>query len=159
MEVDGLPIPTGLTALLEAGIWPRTSEAANAFERDRVIPIERVRKLAPEESAIYLNPPPFQRLGPLDPGSGQSFWSIFGAIDEIDPMLAIPIADFGMGADAPILLDYGSCRDNPSVIRLQWSGEQGRIENHWVLCADCFDTFAEILGLNSIQASDCNHRL
>jgi hypothetical protein len=78
--------------------------------------------------------------------SGEAeFWSEFGALDEISPEESLVIADFGMGSDSPILLDYRFNSASPRVLRLRWS-DQGR-NNHWVLCASDFDTFADMLGL------------
>jgi len=74
------------------------------------------------------------------------FWSRFGALEEISPELCVDIGDFGLGSDSPILLDYRQDRSNPAVIRLQWRKPQ---PNGCVRCADSFDEFADMLGLDS----------
>jgi len=61
------------------------------------------------------------------------------------PEAAIAIADFGIGADSPILLDFRRGPNNPSVIYLKWP-DQG-IANFWEELAPDFKTFAEMLGL------------
>ena len=47
--------------------------------------------------------------------------------------------------DSPILLDYRQDRSNPAVIRLHWRLPPE--PNVWVRCADTFDGFADMLGL------------
>jgi hypothetical protein len=80
------------------------------------------------------------------------FWSKFGAWHEIRPELALVIADFGLGSDAPIVLDYQDDQNSPSVMRLKWGSSDGRIfdgtHNHWVRCADGFEEFISVLGFD-----------
>ena len=66
-----------------------------------------------------------------------------GTLGEIAPDLALDIADFGLGADSAIVLDYR--QENPPVIRLVWRKPE---PNEWVRCADSFDEFADLLGLD-----------
>ena len=103
-----------------------------------------MRRLAAEERTIYLLPPPFPtirercREGP--------FWTSPDADpDGIDFDLALDIGDFGLGSDAPILLDYRQDIANPRVIRLRWSSDGGA--NRWVVMAPDFASFVEALGL------------
>lgn len=63
----------------------------------------------------------------------------------IDFDLAVDIGDFGLGSDAPILLDYRTDTSNPSVIRLKWS--LNGIANQWVPMADSIQHFVDVLGL------------
>jgi hypothetical protein len=59
--------------------------------------------------------------------------------------LALDIGDFGLGSDAPILLDYCESPEPPCVIRLRLS-PHGR-ENHWVVIAPDLETFVREIGL------------
>ena len=59
MTVGDLPIPEALVSLIEAGRWPRNNEEANHQHLISRVPSDRVRRIAPEEHAIFLNPPPF----------------------------------------------------------------------------------------------------
>jgi hypothetical protein len=72
--------------------------------------------------------------------------------------LSVDIADFGMGSDSPILLDYRPDVSNPAVIRLKLNPVLGETlasgrkrvvgwANVWLRCADTFDAFADMLGL------------
>lgn len=63
----------------------------------------------------------------------------------IDFELAIDIGDFGLGSDAPILLDYRTDKTNPSIIRLKWSSDG--TNNEWVPMADNIRQFVDVLGL------------
>jgi hypothetical protein len=69
---------------------------------------------------------------------------VHGALDEIAPEKALIIADFGLGSDAPIVLNYSVYSNNPPVFRLRW-GPDGLTT--WVQAADGFGEFAEMLGL------------
>ena len=108
------------------------------------MPAERVRRLAPEESTIYLLAPPFHTVG--ERAASNPFWTgPLVAPTELDCDLALDIGDFGLGSDAPILLDYRESPEAPRVIRLRRSS-LGR-ENHWVEMAADFVTFVRLLGL------------
>ena len=143
--------PALLEELLAAGRWPQTVEEQLRQNLSQpLVPAERVRKLAPEESEVFLLAPPFRTVRDYASSDSRrylaSFWSDpMAAPTEIDFDLALDIGDFGPGTDAPILLDYRENPKAPRVIRLQWSlGEGG---NHWVTMAPDFETFVRELGL------------
>jgi hypothetical protein len=76
-------------------------------------------------------------------------WKVeVGALEEISPALSVDIGYFGLGSDSAIVLDYRQDRNNPSVIRLKWQKPQ---PNTWVRCAENFDQFADMLGLDHGQ--------
>jgi hypothetical protein len=143
-EVDMVAVPRLLEELLAAGRWPRNSIEANAQNIKPRVPRERLQSLAPEESWIYLLPPPF--LSVREKSKHNPFWT-WPMADPggIDFDLALDIADFGIGSDAPILLDYRDNLARPRVIRLRWSGDG--TANRWVVTAPDFETFVETLGL------------
>ncbi len=145
MRVDGLLIPDLLIEALDAGKWPRTANEALKQNLRSLVPEERVRQMAPDESHIYLYPPPFHTVARTVTGSGADFYARFGALDQLVPEAAVEIADFGLGSDAPILLDYRDGPTDPCVIRLSWPGD-GR-PNRWVVMAPDFRSFVEVLGL------------
>jgi hypothetical protein len=62
-----------------------------------------------------------------------------------EPERAVVIADFGIGADSVVILDFSRDRSNPAVLRLRW-GPRG-VGNKWVQGARDFDEFANMLGL------------
>ncbi|HEY1187433.1 MAG TPA: hypothetical protein VGE74_07230 [Gemmata sp.] len=66
-------------------------------------------------------------------------------LDQIVPEALIEVGDFGLGADAPVALDYRDGTDEPRVIRLLWAG--GGSRNRWVQMAPDFAAFAEAPGL------------
>lgn len=66
-----------------------------------------------------------------------------GALGEISPDLALNIGDFGLGADSAVVLDYR--QENPPVIQLVWRKPE---PNTWVRCADTFEQFADMLGVD-----------
>ena len=84
-------------------------------------------------------------MAELIAGHEREFWSRFGALEQISPDLSIFLGDFGLGSDSPILLDYAKNALSPAVIRLKWNYGEGQ-RNEWLLCADSFDAFSDLLG-------------
>jgi hypothetical protein len=145
--VDGLPLPARLLVLIEKGLWPQSEAESLRQNLHSLVPTERIQLFAPEESSIYLAKPPFYTVARARIGGQVRFWSTFAAPEGISPELSVVIGDFGMGSDSPILLDYRQDRSNPAVIRLKWQKSPG-LSNVWVRCADTFDEFADMLGLD-----------
>lgn len=79
------------------------------------------------------------------PSTVRGFWERDGALDQIEPEHALIIADFGIGADSVVILDYSRDPVDPPVLRLRWHVPGGG--NAWVIGARNFDEFATILGL------------
>jgi hypothetical protein len=145
MRVDGLLIPDVLLAAIDAGRWPRTADEALKQNLRPLVPEERIRRLAPEESQLYLYPPPFATVARALAGSGRDFYTRFGAVEQLVPEATIEIADFGLGSDALVVLDYRAGPTDPRVLRLLWPGD-GQ-SNRWVVMAPDFPTFVEALRL------------
>lgn len=61
------------------------------------------------------------------------------------PELAIAIADFGIGSDSPILLYYQQNNAEPTVLNLNW--QEGHNSTSWVVMAENFAAFVELLGI------------
>jgi hypothetical protein len=155
-KVGGLTLPNRLREMIEAGRWPRTHEQELHQNIRSLVSKGRIQSFAPDQDRIYFVRPPFSTVATRI-GHGDTFWSKFGAVEQIAPELAVLIGDFGLGSDSPILLDYREDISRPAVIRLKLNpllGEMmpnGRKEllgwaNVWLCCAD---TFAEMLGLGS----------
>jgi hypothetical protein len=139
-----LTVPRLLEELVDAGRWPRNVDEARAQNIKPLVAPELVRRLAPEESNLYLLPPPFHTV--REHSQENQFWSWPTTDpDGIDFDLALDIGDFGLGSDAPILLDYREDATNPRVIRLRWSPDGS--PNRWVAMAPDFRTFVDVLGL------------
>ena len=144
--VGSLPLPKRLTSLIESGLWPRTHAEAQRQNLHSLVSVDRIHLFAPEEDGIYLAGPPFCTIADRVADQRQgTFWSKWGALGEISPDLAIDIGDFGLGSDTCIVLDYRQDRTNPSVMRLKWQNPR---PNTWVRCAETFDEFADMLGLD-----------
>lgn len=141
-----LPLPSALIRLIDAGIWPsRNHPSMTEQEWKPIISEDRVRRFAPDEGLICFASPPFRSIADHRAAGGAGdFWQRFGALDQIVPEKAICIGDFGLGSDAPIILDYSRDRFDPPVLWLRWS--EGRC-TEWVEGARNFDQFAEMLGL------------
>ena len=150
MTVDGFEIPARLGRLLAAGRWPRDGAEETAQNRRPLVPIEHVHRFAPEERDIYLLAPPFKSVGRCL-RSGEHFWEWDQAAPaEISFNHAVVIADFGIGSDAPVVLDYRLDPRQPCVLRLRYEyvpGPPPTTVTHWVGVARGFDAFADLLGL------------
>jgi len=145
MRVGEFTLPEGLVAAIESGRWPRNSQEANLQNISSLVPEERIRLLAPEETRLYLYPPPFGLVAGILTQPNEVFYRRFGAVDQIVPEATIEIGDFGLGSDAPIALDYRNGLAEPRVIRLRWAG--GGTKNCWVEMAPNFGVFADTLGI------------
>lgn len=158
--VGNLSLPNRLLQLLETGRWPRTEEEELHQNIRSLVSTERIRSFAPDQDRIYFVRPPFSTVAALIAARKREFWSRFGALEQISPDLSIFIGDFGLGSDSPILLDYRQDPANPSVIRLKLnpiladasSGGRPKVlgwANAWLQCADSFDAFSDMLGLEN----------
>jgi hypothetical protein len=144
MDVDGMKIPAALLALVENGNWP--AEPPGYVRR---IPLATVRRLVDDENEIYLCAPPFRTIAELRSQGTAEFWDEMAALHEIDASKAILIAEFEIGSDSMIVLDYRENPSDPQVLRLKWA-EPFPAGNRWEILAPDFAHFAEALGLKQI---------
>lgn len=140
MLINGLPLPRELLALMEAGRWRAPTDHSGV---DRLFPengglcLYSPEMMESETQALfgpYLDGPVWQGVPDPDNPPG-----------DIDPRLAVFVADLGHGFDQPIALDYRVSRDRPRVIALRWS-ERGE-QNRWVFVASDIKAFAELVEL------------
>jgi len=145
MKVGELQLPERLVALIASGLWPHTAQQARNLIDNCNVPKERIHLFAPEEDHLYLAVPPFCTIAQRVRSDNANFWSTFGALEQISPELSVDIGFFGLGSDTAIVLDYRQGGSNPPVLRLKWRKPE---PNVWVRCADSFDEFADMLGLD-----------
>jgi hypothetical protein len=140
-------LPTGLVHLMEIGIWPSANgPAMTAQQFNPLVTTDRVRRFAPDESLLCLQPPPFRTIADfVSLGGAGDFWERFGALHQIEPTEALVIGDFGMGSDSPIILHFAANATSPPVLRLRWLPESR--STTWVQGARDFNEFALLLGL------------
>jgi len=141
-----LQVPALLEELMAAGRWPRTAEEQLAQNVGPLISPDRVRRLAPDESRIYLCVPPFAPIGRRKDPKDFFNWPSSDP-SGIDYDRAIMIGDFGIGADSPIVLDYRDNPANPRVLRLRYGFDAPTLVGKWTVLAPNFASFAEALGL------------
>jgi hypothetical protein len=148
MDEFNLELPSLLRSLLASGQWPRTGREAMSQNLHPIIAPDRVKLFAEDESTIYLNAPPFRTVADEATCGSQKFWEAYGALQQISADRALIIGDFGLGSDAPIILDYREGELILPVLRLRWSETApGKPQTKWVKGADSFEKFAQILGL------------
>lgn len=129
-----------LEAHLLAHGWPGRGTRVEEQNLDPIIDQEVVKRFAPDERRIVLLPPPFSTVAD-DAGGNRDFWRDFGALDQLAPDQAVLIADFELGSDSAVVVDF---RTVPArVLRLRW-GTDG---NRWVEVAASVDEFLLLLGL------------
>lgn len=63
---------------------------------------------------------------------------------DIDAKGTILFADFGIGNDTPIALDFRNDTETPSVVMLYW-GEDCNEDNRWKKIANSFEEFEKII--------------
>ena len=109
-------IPDLLAQLLARGIWPADSSAGRSQNLQSLVPPDRVRLFAAEQDTIWFQPPPFRTIAHcVVAGGSADFWPKFGALEQIVPSKALVIGDFGLGSDAPIILNYACSASQPPV--------------------------------------------
>jgi len=107
-----------------------------------LVSLESVRSFAPEESGLILYGPPFRTIrDDIDSGGGLSAEQ--HAVHDIVPELTVVIADFGLGSDTAVALDYRDGTREPRVIRMQWRLPD--MPNRWVPVAQDFESFWKML--------------
>lgn len=152
MLVEGLPIPTELVALLESGRWPSGREQERAQNLAPIARPDHFRAFDPHATGLFLYAPPFATVTRLS--VHEPFWTWQQAApDGIDHDLAIPIGDFGLGSDSPIVLDYRGERSRPAVLYLRYDSpppsprKEKVFNNRWAPLAPTFGEFAQMAGL------------
>ncbi len=153
MKVGELMLPERLVALIDEGLWPH--EQPSGLQNCNV-PRDRIKLFAPGEDWLNLFVPPFQTIAQVVEQDtlfcrrwfleecDLGLWSRFAGLDQISSDLAVHIGDFGLGTDTAIVLDYRQGGSNPPVLRLKWVWQEPGV---WTRCADTFDEFADMLGL------------
>jgi hypothetical protein len=143
-------IPDLIKELVAAGVRPGDARSAEWQNPRPLVSPEFVRRFAAEVDQIYLYAPPFRTIADDVSSSRQvvvdRYWKVFGALDQITPEKALLLGDFGLGSDAPIILDYARDSLDPPVLRLRYGA--GR-RTDWVQGARNLAEFASILGLTS----------
>ena len=141
-----LELPTELIALITKGAWPLTEQESNR-QRMFTAPISRelIQHYVPEESEIWLCPPPFRTVAERCASGEAKYWDEFGSLDQVDPTRTLLIGDFGIGTETAIALDYRRA-ESPPVLRLSWIG--GQPKTRWVPFFATFGEFAAALGID-----------
>lgn len=146
-NVDGLALPARLVRLIAAGQWPRTEHEMNRLQGDTRLAPDLVRRVRSTETSLVLYPTPFRTVH-RRVDMGDRWWlDPCAAPWDIDLRLAVPIGDFGLGSDAPIVLDYRADRARPRVLGLLW--RECGTANSWDPIADSFDEFCDRLELEA----------
>ena len=141
MFVNNLKIPAELVAQVDAGLWPRTTPDVQIQTIRPLVQPHVVKTFAPDESGIILYAPPFHTIqNELDE---RRYTAEQLAVHDIAPDKTVLIADFGLGSDTAVALDFRLGTANPAVIRLQWRLPDQ--SNRWVKVANSFSEFWDML--------------
>ena len=141
--------------MIDTGRWPADPASARKQNLTALVSLERIRKLAPNQPGLYLLPPPFRTVAECV-ADGEVFWDRpFSDPQGLDRTRALVIGDFGLGSDAPIVLDFRYSDVDPAVLYLRWNTEADAkagdrmfgLQNRWSNLASSFERFVEGLGL------------
>jgi len=135
-----LTIPQLLNEMIATGRWPKSDSEALRQNLEPLVSKEFLGRLSPAQHGLYLFAPPF--LTVRERSIHEEFWQW----PEADPTgidfdLTLDIGDFGLGSDSPILLDFSSDMNRPTVIYLLWSSDGS--PNRWVQLSESFDRFVK----------------
>ena len=99
--------------------------------------------MAPGENTLFLYPPPFVTVQSCIDAGESWFWTEWVAPLPA-PEQCLVIGDFGLGPDAPILLDCSDAQASPRVVRLHCGDHDQR---RWALMGGDIESFVVGLGL------------
>ncbi len=146
MNSNNLTLPTELIALIDAGVWPGVGANMTHQDCNPLVQEDVLHRIIPDQRHLILYPPPFLTISNLI-AQGENFWQQpVTAPTQIDPTLTLVIADFGLGGDAVLALDYRQ-GTVPSVIRLRWYYPEPEKNNKWELVSSNFGDFCRSLDL------------
>lgn len=139
-------LPRSLVMLVNKGIWPNTGEGELNQHLNPLLGKEAAQKLSQDNNVIHLFRPPFATIAEeaTSTSIAHQFWlESLTNVGEIDYEQSLIIADFGIGSDSPIILNYEHSQE-PRVMYLKWFGSG---EHTWVCTHESFDAFAYDVGL------------
>lgn len=129
--------PERLQQLLADGVW-----ATAGADVDQRIPADLARQWAPDSPGIHLAAVPSLLADDIVAVPElEELWNL----TDVDPNKCVVIADFGLGSDNPIILDFDS---KPAAVRTQQWQDGDATRPTWVTIAPTFDAFADMLGLD-----------
>ena len=142
--------PKLLLDLIESGTWPAEGTSLFEIEKSSKIRGDLVSSAFPDSlgaKLVVLYPPPFILVSE-EAAYNSEFWrDTVKNQDQLPYEYLVMIGDFGIGSDAPIVLNYFS--DNgPSVWWLKWYFAEDTAATKWVKSHDSFDEFAISLNIN-----------
>lgn len=106
-------LPPLLLAMLDEGRWPRDEAEARKQNLEPWVPMERVSSATGGDEGtgssptyLFLDAPPFYSVAEHVEGDPKDkFWREFADPSGIDFARTVVIGDFGLGSDAPIVID------------------------------------------------------
>jgi len=125
-------------SLIRRGLWP--------VGELNPLSVEVVQSVAPGEDRLCLSAPENFRTVKSEAELGvPEFWKKYGALSELDSARALIIGDFGLGSDAPIVIDSDFRIQDPRVMRLAWGVFEGGAKTCWVTFFERLSEFAAFL--------------
>ncbi len=141
-----LMIPDSLQRLIESGAWPTTPEQYRQQELEPILGEAAAKAVSPDDDRIVLSLPPFRTIQQEADHNPQFWLESLTNVGQIDYSQSLVIADFGLGSDSAIVLNYELGPD-PRVLYLRWSENGPDVSHEWVCTHDSFDEFATAVGL------------
>lgn len=146
-DLTSPPLPPALELLVTSGAWDEAMRRNWSAEPL----VGRLRAILPQENELHLLQAPFQTVAQAiaqRPPEPEPFYETYWALSQIQPDLVLIIADFEIGADTALVLDYGLDPVDPPVRYLQWN-PPGPAHNSWVTVAPNVEALAQQLGIGT----------
>jgi hypothetical protein len=130
-----MTLPALLSSMIADGRW------ATVGDCDERISLQVARRWDPHASGIHLHAEPCSLASDLQ--QGRDLFDLWNTVD-VDAERCLVIADFGLGSDNPIVLDF---TQDPAPVRTQRWPEDETSRPTWITIASTFEDFAIELGL------------
>lgn len=153
MMQSTLQIPAGLQSLIDNSHWPTRPEHVKGQDLQSYVPQHLVDNVFPGERNFCFSLPPFKcvmDLKRLGSSEYEWFWSHEDARpDQLIHEKILVIADFMIGSDSAVILNYELDPIDPPVMWLRW--EKQGTPNQWVKACDNIGEMAERLQLHQLH--------
>ncbi|WP_133816610.1 hypothetical protein [Tahibacter aquaticus] len=147
-RLASLRLPDALLAMIHEGRWARWHDDGHFEPASLPIETPRLQAMVPDEDGLDLLAPPFRSALQEIEVRHAGWLQRWSRVELINPARTVIVADFPLGSDSLLALDYRDSDAEPRVIRLQWVLPQPERNNRWVVVSPTFAQFAQALGWN-----------
>ncbi|MBN1546452.1 MAG: hypothetical protein JW902_07325 [Syntrophaceae bacterium] len=137
--MNNLTLPSKLVELIEHDLWPKKQLISGTLFSEHVM-----QQFFPNEDNVCFYVPPFRTIAEYIACDGEKYWlqEPLLKIEQVDIEKTLILADFGLGSDTYLALDYRQSPE-PSVIKLVPNQD-------WKTLAHDFAQFSRELNLEQV---------